>query len=71
MDHLAAECSRDKHSKKTHKQPVAISSPSISVEIIETVPLMEQSATSDKDRVPEEFMPGSIANLDMTTLLQH
>lgn len=71
MDHLAAECSCDKHSKKARKQPVAIYSPSTSVELIETHPLMEQSITSGKDIVPEESMPGAIADLDMTTLLQH
>ncbi len=50
---------------------MAIYSPSTSVELIETHSLMEQSITSDKDIVPEEFMPGSIADLNMTTLLQH
>ncbi|KAG1580675.1 hypothetical protein G6F48_010297 [Rhizopus delemar] len=68
VDHLAAECSRDKPSKKAGKQPAAISRPFTSVEPIEITSPMEQSVTSDKNIVPEESMTDSFVDSDVTIL---
>ncbi|EIE84390.1 hypothetical protein RO3G_09100 [Rhizopus delemar RA 99-880] len=68
VNHLAAECSRDKPSKKARKQPAAIFRPSTSVESSEITPPMEQFVTTDKDIVPEEPMTDSSVDSDATTL---